>query len=131
MLKWYRGLGRIFFIKFWTKGIVQCARKENTSFIQLAQCTNSQMLMSLWDSMSPCFNVKALIPQTMFTNCRSVLRIFNFIKKFSFLVSLLKTLYKFSFKLIFLSESWCSVEALYTIIILYNMRSESSTAVNI
>ena len=89
------------------------------------------MLMSLWDSMSPCFNVKALIPQTLFTNCRSVLRIFNFIKKFSFLVSVLKTLYKFSFKLIFLGESWCSVEALYIIIIFYNMRSESLTVVNI
>ena len=85
------------------------------------------MLMSLWDSMSPCFNVKALIPQTLFT----VLRIFNFIKKFSFLVSVLKTLYKFSFKLIFLGESWCSVEALYIIIIFYNMRSESLTVVNI
>ena len=45
--------------------------------VQLAQCTNSQMLRSLWDSVSPCFNVKAMIPQTKFTNCRSLKGIFN------------------------------------------------------
>ena len=45
--------------------------------VQVAQCTNSQMLRSLWDSTSPCLNVKATIPQTKFTNCRSVEGIFN------------------------------------------------------